>query len=242
MDDLTIACVLWRGDFRDRNYSIKDVLRLFKMAHSRLTIPHRFVCLTNDRDSMEHKAWVDQGKSLDWIPLLYNLPGWWSKLELFRPDLPITGKILYLDLDVFLVDSIDELATFSDGLTFCPPICDGKIDPTPRTKTEGPDAGKTTIQRFQSSAMSWMAGDCQINIPEVLDMGIVDHYRGDQDFFGEQFSDTGKTFPLKWFDKLKNCFDAKSKPDLKVVLGNPKPMWKRALRGESAWIKRAAQC
>lgn len=32
------------------------------------------------------------------IPLAHSLPGWWSKMELFRPDLPWV-PILYIDLD-----------------------------------------------------------------------------------------------------------------------------------------------
>lgn len=31
------------------------------------------------------------------IPLLHGWPGWWSKLEIFRPD--IAGDVFYLDLD-----------------------------------------------------------------------------------------------------------------------------------------------
>jgi hypothetical protein len=31
------------------------------------------------------------------IPLLYNWPKWWAKLELFRPD--IAGDLFYIDLD-----------------------------------------------------------------------------------------------------------------------------------------------
>lgn len=31
------------------------------------------------------------------IPLAHNWPGWWSKMELYRPDL--AGDFLYLDLD-----------------------------------------------------------------------------------------------------------------------------------------------
>lgn len=31
------------------------------------------------------------------VPLKYNWPGWWSKMELFRPD--IKGDVFYMDLD-----------------------------------------------------------------------------------------------------------------------------------------------
>lgn len=41
------------------------------------------------------------------IALEYNWPGWWSKMELFRPD--IFGDLLYLDLDSHVVGDISEL-------------------------------------------------------------------------------------------------------------------------------------
>ena len=41
------------------------------------------------------------------IPLSQNWPGWWSKLELFRPD--IEGDLLYFDLDTVVLGAVDEL-------------------------------------------------------------------------------------------------------------------------------------
>lgn len=35
------------------------------------------------------------------IPMLHDWPGWWSKLELFRPD--ITEDLLYYDLDTVVI-------------------------------------------------------------------------------------------------------------------------------------------
>jgi hypothetical protein len=43
------------------------------------------------------------------IPLTENWPGWWSKMELFRPG--ILGDIFYLDLDTVIVRPIEHLAT-----------------------------------------------------------------------------------------------------------------------------------
>lgn len=40
------------------------------------------------------------------IPLVHYWPGWWSKIELFRPGL-FEGPTLYLDLDTVIVDKID---------------------------------------------------------------------------------------------------------------------------------------
>lgn len=41
------------------------------------------------------------------IPLKYNWPNWWAKLELFRPD--IKDDIFYLDIDTVITGDISEL-------------------------------------------------------------------------------------------------------------------------------------
>jgi hypothetical protein len=46
------------------------------------------------------------------IPLLYDFTGWWSKLELFRPDILKNSQILYLDLDTLIVDDITEFGEY----------------------------------------------------------------------------------------------------------------------------------
>lgn len=56
-------------------------------------IGHPIVCLTDSTRKM---------KGVVSIPLEHDLPGWWSKLEMFRDDL-VLGDFLYADLDtVFL--------------------------------------------------------------------------------------------------------------------------------------------
>lgn len=42
------------------------------------------------------------------VPLLHKWPGWWSKMELFRPD--IKGDLLYMDLDTLVVGPLDDIA------------------------------------------------------------------------------------------------------------------------------------
>lgn len=41
------------------------------------------------------------------LPLRHNWPGWWAKMELFRPE--ITSDLLYLDLDTVVVGPLDDL-------------------------------------------------------------------------------------------------------------------------------------
>lgn len=48
------------------------------------------------------------------LPLKYGWPGWWSKMELFRPDLP--GDLMYFDLDtvVFRVPEANQTTVLQD--------------------------------------------------------------------------------------------------------------------------------
>lgn len=43
-----------------------------------------------------------------YCPLQSDWPGWWAKMELFRPDL--AGDILYLDLDTVITGSLADMA------------------------------------------------------------------------------------------------------------------------------------
>jgi len=43
-------------------------------------------------------------EGVETIPLLHDWPGWWAKIEMFRPD--IEGDILYFDLDTVVTGSL----------------------------------------------------------------------------------------------------------------------------------------
>ncbi|MDQ0455482.1 hypothetical protein [Rhizobium paknamense] len=46
------------------------------------------------------------------LPLLHDGPGWWSKMELFRPD--IKGDILFMDLDTSIVGDLSDIAAIRE--------------------------------------------------------------------------------------------------------------------------------
>jgi hypothetical protein len=92
--ELTVLCVLKSGG----DYNAEYVRKLRDGVALHLTIPHRFVCLSDVPVPCER------------IPLRHGWPGWWSKLEIFRPDV-ITGPTLYLDLDTIIVGNLDAVAT-----------------------------------------------------------------------------------------------------------------------------------
>lgn len=91
--ELTVLCVLRSGG---KDYTPEYVRRLRDGVAKYLTIPHRFVCLS------------DVDVPCERIPLKHDWPGWWSKIEMFRPDV-VTGPTLYLDLDTVIVDKLDDV-------------------------------------------------------------------------------------------------------------------------------------
>jgi len=89
---MQIACVLKRGpEYRPRHlYALVDTIRRHNPGA-------QVRCLTDDAVNRP---------DIEAVPLLHRWPGWWSKLELFRPDL-LNGPTLYLDLDTVVVGRID---------------------------------------------------------------------------------------------------------------------------------------
>ena len=81
-------------------YSYEYVNNLEAMVKQFLTLPHRFVCITDD----------PTGVNCETIPVEGSLNGWWTKLSLFRTNAyGLKGLILYLDLDIVIVSNINTL-------------------------------------------------------------------------------------------------------------------------------------
>src|SRR5665213_2652876 len=76
-------------------YSTKHVTWLQRQVN----IP--IICLTDSTDKMEN---------VTSIPLKYNFPKWWSKLEMFRPDIGL-DDFLYSDLDAVFTHGLPEKYT-----------------------------------------------------------------------------------------------------------------------------------
>lgn len=97
---LTVACVLKSGGV----YTPEWVDKLKAGVERHLTLPHRFVCLSDVEVNCER------------IPLETEWPRWWSKIELFKPG-HFDGQVLYFDLDTVVVGSLDQIATHKHRFT-----------------------------------------------------------------------------------------------------------------------------
>lgn len=90
---ITVACVLRSGGIYDPGW----VARLRAGVARHLDWPHRFVALSDIEVPAERQA------------LIHDWPGWWAKIELFRPGL-WSGPVLFLDLDSLAVGPLGDIA------------------------------------------------------------------------------------------------------------------------------------
>lgn len=92
---ITFACV-----WRDHGYYTAEwITKLAAGVKRHYPHPHRFVCLTDYAEPIE---------GAETIKLEHNWPKYWSKIELFRPNL-FDGPVMYFDLDVLITGSLEPL-------------------------------------------------------------------------------------------------------------------------------------
>lgn len=153
---ITVACVLKTGGL----YDVEWVYALGAGLYDHLGHPgvdFEFVCLTDDDIRW---AWA--------VPLQHGWPGWWSKIELFRPGL-FGGPVLYLDLDTLVLGDLSEIVSY-----------------------DGPFAMLSDFYRpkvAQSGVMMWTPSDETAAIYETVradEARILYSYRGDGEFLHDQ--------------------------------------------------------
>jgi hypothetical protein len=87
----SISNSIWEDAFEK---AADYVERLRNMVSRHLTLPYKFVCLTDDSTPIEGVELLVQPNAG------YARP-WWHKVHMFDPNLGLEGKILYLDLPMF---------------------------------------------------------------------------------------------------------------------------------------------
>jgi hypothetical protein len=91
---INVVCVLRQGG--KVGYDASWVRKLQDAVARNLTLPHKFICLSDCNVPCER------------IPLESTGDGFWAKLQLFKPGL-FTGPVFYIDLDTVICQNIDDL-------------------------------------------------------------------------------------------------------------------------------------
>jgi len=200
---INIMCLYWVGDFRGRDFNENDVQRLHDTVAKWIDRPFNFYTLTND---MKAKL---PGKKIE---LKHDWPGWWSKMELHRPNLP-EGRTLYLDLDSHIVGELAPLLDTEGDLVMFPA----------RSKGGKTSEGKKQVHRYQAATMLFTANfhTWFYNIFCKNPEGYMKAYRSEQDLMGVMMPDLN-TFPKEWLVKMSQLRNKDIPKGTIVITGQPK--------------------
>lgn len=198
-------CLYWVGEFRGRDFHVGDIERLFQSVRKHIDRSFKFYCLTNTEEDLPDYVNV--------IPLIYNWPGWWSKMELHRPDLP-AGRTLYMDLDSHAVNSLQPVLDYPGDLV----MFDTRI---PNHKKARLEARKWVV-RYQAATMLFTPGvECMRQVWERFTEDPnkwMSRYRSDQDVMGDWIPNQ-PTFPKQWMVKLATLRGMKLPEEVIIVTG-----------------------
>ena len=184
-------------------YSYDYVNKLYNMTKRNLTIPFRFACITEDTTGLNSE--------IVHIPLpKHNLSGWWFKTWVFSDELPIKGEILFIDLDVVIIDNIDDIWIYKPD-KFC------IIRDFIRSTVPG-------WSKFNSSVFRYTTGKYNY-LWDILrkDLSQMQSFHGDQDFLNKYLINDFEYFPDIWMQSYK--WEIRDRKDLvKSISGSYFPV------------------
>lgn len=196
-----ITCVYKSAPVQQtQSYSIDHVYWLAEQVKQHVSIKHQFICLTDAKIP-----------DIETRPLLHNLPGWWSKLELFRAF----DSAFYLDLDTVLLNDISEMIIY------------------PHTFTALRDLNKNRHNGIGSGVMAWSGGHKSLfqtfmkRHHHFMQAYNTAHRWGDQGFIQDNVQNVGKfqdLFPFS-IESYKFDIETNPKPSTSIVCfhGKPRP-------------------
>lgn len=102
MDPVNILCMKWGVKFH-----AEYVNRLYRAIARHLSLPHRFVCLTDDTTGLDANI---ETFPIPAMPVDITGPErGWTKILTFSEQLyDLRGQCLFLDLDVLIKGSLDD--------------------------------------------------------------------------------------------------------------------------------------
>lgn len=206
---VNVICMKWGQKYGPEYANI-----LYHMVERHLTLPHRFVCFTDDATGL------DAGIEVRPLPPC-NLPSdrpstqGWRKISLYSPTLAdLEGPTLFLDLDVVITGSLDPFFSYEPG-RFC--VIHNWTHPERRV-------GNTTAFRYEIGKHAAVFEEFNAN-PNA----ITSVYRNSQTFVSDRIDKAEGLvwWPEEWCKSFKkHCLP---KGPLKLILPAKLPKGARLL-------------
>ena len=203
---MNVVCLKW-----GTKYSSLYVNKLYSMVQRNLTIPHRFICFTDDINGINPEI---ECKPI--IPTSEHAVGWWHKISFFAEKIDdLSGTMLFLDLDVVIVNNIDDFFTYEPN-KFCIVLDTGF-----RHKT----IYNSSIFRMEIGKYSYIYEDYLNNSRTIMRSML-----GDQDLITQKINNPS-LWPAQWVPSYKNDLTNHGRkpaiitPETKIIIfhGHPKP-------------------
>lgn len=106
-----IICMKWGTAYGPEYVNI-----LAAMVKRHVTLPHKFICFTDDTTGIHSHI---ETRAIPEIPLgSAPIFSGWRKLASLSPELGLTGTVLFLDLDLIIMENMDQFLTYKPG-EFC---------------------------------------------------------------------------------------------------------------------------
>lgn len=194
---LTLCCVQvqnYQGCGADYVNSLHRACNLY------VTVPHRFVCVTDDPAGLH-----DGIETMEPDP---GAPGWWQKLTLLRPGrFKNAGRILFIDLDTIILRNIDDVASY-----------DGPFAGTGNFRTGGAP--------FSSCMMAWQNGSMHHLYTRWIEANRPMDRWGDDEWIRNTEPNTAKLnrkFPGIKSYKFHHLKDDPGDARIVIFVARPKP-------------------
>ena len=138
---INIACLKF-----GKKYGSEYVNRLFWAVRRNTTVPFKFHCFTDQPKG------IIKGVKVHSLP--HSLPGvgWWQKLYLFSKEMPIEGRIFYVDLDTLITGNLNQLLSHNTGFVCLRDLFLARLPPNAKVPFG------TAKEAVGSGVLSWEAG------------------------------------------------------------------------------------
>lgn len=164
-------------------YGVEYVNKLYSMCKRNSSVPFTFSCITEDANNLD--------PAINHIPLpSYDIAGWWFKPWVFSKDFPVKGTILFLDLDLVIINNIDYLWNYNPD-QFC------IIRDFNRHRIPNWNKFNSSVFRFNSSDYHFIWDNL------VSDLTQIKKFHGDQDWIHSQLKRGFSFWPEEWIQSYK---------------------------------------